>query len=47
MSVETAPKPALEAAVGRWKCHLCPFPTWTSGTYQDWKDHYETHREDA
>jgi hypothetical protein len=27
---------------GRWRCHLCPWPRWTEGTYTDWQHHYAT-----
>jgi hypothetical protein len=32
---------------GRWICHLCPWPRWRTGTYQQWLDHWHTHLEEA
>lgn|GEM_PF-5943389 len=42
---DLGPKPVTEPPKGRWRCHLCPFPAWQTGTYDDWKDHYRTHQE--
>lgn len=34
--------PVTPERTGRWICHLCPWPTWQTGTYQDSQDHYQT-----
>jgi len=32
---------------GRWRCHLCVWPRWTTGRYSDWMAHWEDeHQED-
>lgn len=34
-----APTPQPEQQ-GRWRCTLCRWPTWHTGTYADWMQHY-------
>lgn len=36
----------LPEPVGRWICHLCPWPAWRTGGYQDWMDHYLHHHQE-
>lgn len=42
MTPLSPPKPEQ---VGRWRCHLCPWPRWVRGTYGEWMEHWMRHEE--
>jgi hypothetical protein len=43
LDVQPPPKPEQP---GRWRCLLCPWPRWHTGTYTDWLRHYQEHHQD-